>query len=477
MPRHTSLHAVPAAQAGSSGDGAAAAATVGAAEALSWVQAARAVAIERFPYLDTALSAMIPYARPGLGTVATDARWRYYYDPVRVLAQAAPRGGGLDAMVSDWVHEVGHLLRDHPSRWADLAEPVERHPLFNIAGDALINADLADLHLPLLLTDITCESLRHVGARRDMTTEELYLRLREHAEQRRKSGGAVAAAPRDCGSGAGGERRPWEEPDPGSPVAHDALGPGPGLATGGGSGGSRVPDDGSVDPGRGDLIREETAVKIRQHGRSSRHGDLPAGLRHWAEALLDPVVDWRRELRSFVSRNLGAAAGRRDYAWDQRSRRRVPGYVMPGMAAPLPPSVAVVVDTSGSMSPDDLAQCLTDLSALTRAAAGIAGSRPVRVLACDTSVGDVQHIRGRHDIPRVELTGGGGTDMGAGLRAAAALRPTPEVVVVLTDGWTPWPDTPPAEAPRAAYVAVLLGDQSAPADSTPHWIHAIEADQ
>jgi hypothetical protein len=33
--------------------------------------------------------------------------------------------------------------------------------------------------------------------------------------------------------------------------------------------------------------------------------------------------------------------------------------------------------------------------------------------------------------------------MGAGIAAAAALRPRPAVIVVLTDGFTPWPDRPP----------------------------------
>jgi hypothetical protein len=33
-----------------------------------------------------------------------------------------------------------------------------------------------------------------------------------------------------------------------------------------------------------------------------------------------------------------------------------------------------------------------------------------------------------------------GTDMGEGINAAVALRPQPSVVVVLTDGRTPWPD-------------------------------------
>ena len=33
--------------------------------------------------------------------------------------------------------------------------------------------------------------------------------------------------------------------------------------------------------------------------------------------------------------------------------------------------------------------------------------------------------------------------MGKGIQAAMELKPTPDVVVVLTDGFTPWPDKPP----------------------------------
>jgi hypothetical protein len=34
--------------------------------------------------------------------------------------------------------------------------------------------------------------------------------------------------------------------------------------------------------------------------------------------------------------------------------------------------------------------------------------------------------------------------MGAGIEAAAELKPRPSVVIVLTDGFTPWPHRPPA---------------------------------
>ncbi|MGH3305853.1 MAG: VWA-like domain-containing protein [Streptosporangiaceae bacterium] len=64
----------------------------------------------------------------------------------------------------------------------------------------------------------------------------------------------------------------------------------------------------------------------------------------------------------------------------------------------------------------------------------------LRVLACDSAAGPAQ--RGQLSA-QVDLVGGGGTDMGTGIAAASVLRPRPAIIVVLTDGFTPWPDEPP----------------------------------
>lgn len=405
------------------------------AEARVWMQAARAWLIERYPYLDSSLTSMLLVARPGLGTVAVDARWRLYYDPERALRLQQQHGIGV--LAGDWIHELMHLLRDHLDRWEDLREPAPRHQVFNLAADAVVNRDVDELGLPLLEDDITFSALPPAAhCTPSMTTEEVYRRLLslDWIDQ-----------PSDCGSGAGGGQRPWEEPI------------------------SDAPDDGSVEPHMAELIRLETARKVQAAIRAS--GSVPLGWVRWAQGILEPSVDWRRELRSVVSRRLGQQAGVLDYTYARQSRRRVPGFTLPGMAGPMPPVVAAVIDTSGSMRPEDLALCLGDLLGLTRAVGG-AG---VTVLECDAEVARTSVIRFPSQVRSIELHGGGGTDMTEGLVACAGLRPAPRVVVVMTDGYTPWPCAAPAGMETAKVIALLTTDDAQA--GVPDWMQSIVIEQ
>ena len=196
-------------------------------------------------------------------------------------------------------------------------------------------------------------------------------------------------------------------------------------------------------------------------GTRGKPGTSP-GLLRWAEQALQPAVDWRRVLAAELRRAVADTAGAVDYSYRRPSRRAsVAGsVVLPALRRPVP-EVAVVCDTSGSMTEDLLAAALAEVEGLLRSL-GLA--RQVRVLACDTAVGPARRVTSAR---QVQLVGGGGTDMGAGIAAAAALRPRPAVTVVLTDGFTPWPD----RAPRGTRVVVaLLGDE---APDGPDWARAV----
>jgi len=67
-------------------------------------------------------------------------------------------------------------------------------------------------------------------------------------------------------------------------------------------------------------------------------------------------------------------------------------------------------------------------------------STGVPVIACDAAVHADKSV---FSVSQVQLGGGGGTDMGVGLDHAARLKPKPEIVIVMTDMYTPWPQESP----------------------------------
>jgi predicted metal-dependent peptidase len=175
-----------------------------------------------------------------------------------------------------------------------------------------------------------------------------------------------------------------------------------------------------------------------------------------------PAVDWRRVLAGAVREAVGWASGAADYTYRRPSRRSsaLRGVVLPSMRRPLP-AVAVVIDTSGSMGSGDLAMALAEVTGVLRAV-GVAGNR-VAVLACDADVHTVSRVT---SAQQVALAGGGGTDMGVGITAALALPERPRVVIVITDGYTPWP----AEPTSCRLIAVLTSEG---APSPPAWAETV----
>ncbi|GAA4587510.1 VWA-like domain-containing protein [Planotetraspora phitsanulokensis] len=367
------------------------------------------------PYLASALYALSVVPSTAVPTMAVDRRWRCYVSPGFVDATPVEELAGV------WIHEVAHLLRDHHGRADRLPAAAHRDRLrVNVAQDCEINDDL-------VADGVALPEGRLVpglfGLPPGLLFEAYLPRIPPQANVH------------DCGSGAHGRSAPW-----------DLRGAAGGI--------------GPVEAG---ALRRTTAQAMRAHLRG--RGDLPGGWRRWADQVLEPVVNWRRMLAGAVREAVAWAGGAVDYTYRRPSRRTpaLRGVVLPSLRRPLP-RVAVVVDTSGSMGQDDLAAAMAEVAGVLREV-GIRGNR-VTVLACDA---DVQAVSRVTDAAQVTLSGGGGTDMRAGIAAALAAPDRPSVLIVLTDGLTPWP----AEAPSCRVICVLIGaDHSGPPDP-PAWAETV----
>jgi predicted metal-dependent peptidase len=385
--------------------------------------AGRIWAASRFPYLATGLFGAQVVAAPGIGTVAVDESWRLHADPTLTAGWTPAQLGSV------LVHHVCHLLRAHAERAAAVGVPPDQARRWVRAADAEINDDLVPAGL-----DLPGEPVLpgHLGAENGLLAEQYYAAGAVTGHAFRPSGQAAGDGWNlDCGSGADGCQRPW-----------DSAG-----AAG-------------LSPWQARLLVRQVAQDCVRHGREA--GSVPAGLLRWADELLEPTIDWRKALAAEVRRAVADTAGAVDYSYRRPSRRAsVAGdVVLPALRRPVP-EVAVVCDTSGSMTEELLAAALAEVEGLLRA---VGLYRQLRVLACDTAVGPARRVSSAR---QVELVGGGGTDMGAGIAAAGLLRPRPAITVVLTDGFTPWPDEPP----RAMRVVVgLLGDE---APEAPGWARAV----
>ena len=389
--------------------------------------AGRLWAASHFPYLASGLFGAQVLAKPGIATVAVDEGWRLHADPELTATWTPPQLGSV------LVHHVSHLLRAHGERAVAAGIIPDDARAWVRGADAEINDDLVPAGLELPGQPVLPG---HLGAEEGLLAEQYFAAGRSGEPGPAGPDGADGAPAAghwdlDCGSGADGWPRDW-----------DASGP-PALS-----------------PWQARLLCRQVAQECVRHAREA--GNVPAGLLRWAEQTLQPAVDWRRVLAAELRRAVADTAGAADYSYRRPSRRAsVAGpVVLPALRRPVP-EVAVVCDTSGSMTEDLLAAALAEVEGLLRSL-GLA--RQIRVLACDTAVGAARRVTSAR---QVELVGGGGTDMGAGIDAAAALRPRPAVTVVLTDGFTPWP----GRAPRGIRVVVaLLGDE---APDGPEWARSV----
>lgn len=387
----------------------------------SRVAAARLWGALHFPYLATALFASPVVAAPGLGSIAVDRSWRLYVDPEVVRRWSAEEIGSV------LVHHVGHLLRDHAGRADQLGIDDASQNAWAAAADAEINDDLVDSDASFPVDPIVPSAL---GCEAGGFAEDYFVSIRDHQE--------LCSA--ECGSGAHGQHRDWELHADGvaeisRPAAH--------------------------------LLRCQVASQIRSHcAGGDLPGTVPRGWRLWADELLDPRIDWRRTLAAAVRASVASVAGLVDYSYARPSRRAsvMGSVVLPVMRKPLP-VVAVVIDTSRSMS-DLFCDALAEVDAIL-SGVGVGRDR-LRVLSCDAQVHSIQRVT---TVRQIELYGGGGTSMVEGIASALALRPRPSVVVVLTDGYTPWPETEPRGA------RVVIGMVGPGRWEVPDWARLVRIEQ
>lgn len=392
--------------------------TVAPGEALRRLSIARAVVGRRTPYYGRLIHALRPVMSPGLGTVATTDDMVLLADPEVVGGKWTP-----EQIPGAYLHEVLHHALNHSARGKRMreGEGVAFNPtVWNIAADIECNRIIEQIGLAL---PDGCVFARTFKLPDNILAEVAYRRLMDEPPpppppQPQQGGGQPDQQPTfgggRCGSCAGGE-----------PVAGEELAPAEARASG-------------LEK---QAIEQAVAEAIVQAEAKAR-GSVPEEVLRQAQARLQPAtVPWQQVLARHVRRATERRRGYRDWTFSRPSRRQSIHGVGPGrpiMPAPFEPvvEVAVVVDTSGSMSKAELETALAEIDGLLRSA-----RNSIRVLSCDAAVHAQGRVTRASEVAKL-LKGGGGTDFRPAFDALAPHRPG--VTVVVTDGYGPAPEQAPA---------------------------------
>jgi predicted metal-dependent peptidase len=373
------------------------------------LQAARVRAAYQRSYFAPALFSLVPVNTDLIDSMAVDSHWRLYYNDKWVAAHSVEQNATL------LIHEVSHLLRDHEGRRK--AAGIKDARRWNTAGDCEINDDLHREGLPLPGDPPTPYKYgMQAGESAEIYYNQLSTSSRAHG---------------NCGSGADGEHRFWELP-----------------ATDEGQDG--VP---GVDRLKAELVRRDVARRIEE--TSPYADDVSSSWRRWARATLAPKVDYIATIRHTVRRALCASTvGRYDRTYRRPHRRQAcyGEFIIPSFYQPRP-RPGFLIDTSSSMGDSMLSRAVSELGALTRQ---LGYGAEVVVACCDSAVHDVRRV---FTGTPVQLHGGGGTDLGVGLRAFIERKGDPiDLLVIVSDCQTPWP----TEVPPFPVVTICVGDGMPP---------------
>ena len=185
----------------------------------------------------------------------------------------------------------------------------------------------------------------------------------------------------------------------------------------------------------------QVAEAIEQQ-ESTSPGSTPGILRRAIDKRLGRQPDPFEILKSLVARSVASPIGTDDYTYRRMSRRQPANCARMRGVVRLAPECAVIVDTSGSMSPY-----------IHRAATAVAqGMRRVhrpRVICFDT---EAQSDRRLSSLSQFSWDGGGGTRMDQAIEYADTLKA--DCIVCITDGETNWP----SRQTRARLVVAMVED-------------------
>lgn len=293
------------------------------------------------------------------------------------------------------MHEIMHVVFKHCFR-GKKTDPF----LFNVACDIVVNSNILysnRMDLKSITLEEYGESMHLAPNGKEgylYTAEEVYKMLLKDAMK--KGGGS------NSDKESFDDHSHWEEPS----------------------------DSFSVDEWESRIISACESVGSKQ----GSYGTLPLGLERVLEDLKKSTIDWKTLLNDFISLEVG------DYSFSPPDRRLEGPFFMPDFNEMVeveddPKEILFMVDTSGSIDNSQIAEAYSEISGALEQFPSLTGYLGF----FDSAVYKPLPFESVEDVLSIKPKGGGGTDFFKIFEYVKELDTKPKVIVILTDGYAPFP--------------------------------------
>ena len=291
------------------------------------------------------------------------------------------------------LHETMHKAYKHLTTWKKLHD--EDATLANAACDYVINLQLVDMDKSQQVLAMPVRDGKRLGLvdekYRGMNAKQVFDLLKEEYPE--------------GGGGSGFDDHDWEGAQDLTEEEKQAL-------------------EKEIDQ----AIRQGMVAHAKQNGKSM--SDMA---REFGE-LTEPEVDWREQLREFVTSTCSAKDAS---SWRRVNRRYIGNDIyMPSLIGERVGHLVIGVDTSGSIGGAELNDFMSEVKGL----ADLVHPEKVDLIYWGSSV--VQHEEYTHNdldglIQSTNPKGGGGTDPDCMAQYLKEKNIKPEATIILTDGYVP----------------------------------------
>jgi predicted metal-dependent peptidase len=173
------------------------------------------------------------------------------------------------------------------------------------------------------------------------------------------------------------------------------------------------------------LVQAATKVKMENLAPGAIPGDLGIQI----DNLVNPKLSWQRILSRYYQET-----AKNDYSWTKPNRRYFPDEVFPTLHSTGMISLAIFVDTSGSVTDGEFSHMVKEMESIFK----MCKPESITLIQFDTRVRTVTKLKNLRDLAKCTFTGRGGTRVEQVFEWIQTNKP--QLSLIFTDGGFYFPE-------------------------------------